>query len=127
MAFVDFAVKKGCTSGEPLPKGVCSLALSKALSRLTVSAPDALNGLKAHNYVRLCFDAATNTLGVRKSESAASASKIQRKENSGIAVIALPAALRALLLELEIKPGRFYFVDNPKTGFYTVDLTEVAK
>jgi hypothetical protein len=124
MAFVEFLIKKG--NSNPLPKGQCGLNVAKDGIKVTISAPDAQNGLKAHNYVKFLYDAATHTLGVKKSENASGASRITRFSKTGIVRVIVPAQLRGLLAGLEVKSGRYYFVDNPEVGFYTINLSRAV-
>lgn len=120
MAFVEFQMTKG--GNHALPKGVCSLSIAPKHGHVSISAPDALNGLRTHNYVRFFYDAASNKLGIKKSDNAKGAAKICRQEKTSVVNIAIPANLRHLLNEIGAKSGRYYFVDDPEHGFYTIDL-----
>lgn len=128
MAFVEFEVRR--PGGDPLPKGVCSLCMpikhGQNAAKLLISAVDALNHFRAVNHVRVLWDAATNTIGLRKVTDARGACKLRRTPKSSVVCVTLPKALQMELVELGTLSNRFYFVEDPALGFYTINLTQPA-
>lgn len=123
MAFVVFESKRGRVGRrKTLPNGVCSVHNSGKFLIIYISAPDAQNGLRTHNYAHVLWDAGANILGVRKADNPSGAVKLRRNDKANTIAVTIPADLTEELRAMAVKPGRYYFRDDPRHGFYTIDL-----